>query len=141
MTAETKKRSEPSLNCVDPQNYTDWTILAPWDVFFSDLVLTVHHILTEPTCPSVKIAFEMPERAGTDVLAHGCGDTLEEAIATAVAKAKEKVDMVDPKRCRRGIKRSRVRSTSSPDRSLPRRDTVKRAVANRSWTRARGLVM
>ena len=98
MTAETKKRSEPSLNCVDPQNYTDWTILAPWDVFFSDLVLTVHHIPTEPTCPSVKIAFEMPERAGTDVLAHGCGDTLEEAIATAVAKAKEALPALTEKR-------------------------------------------
>jgi len=98
MTVETKTRAALSLNDVEPQNYADWASLAPWDVFFSDLVLTVHHILTEPTCPSVKIAFEMPERAGTDVLAHGCGNTLEEAIANAVAKAKEVLPVLTEKR-------------------------------------------
>jgi hypothetical protein len=83
---------------VDPNNYAQWADLAPWDVFGSDLVLTVDHILTEPTCPSAKIAFELPERAGTDVVAHCVGDTVEEAIARAVAEAKGKLPGLTEKR-------------------------------------------
>jgi len=98
MAPNKRMRSANKMDEVDPRKYADWARLAPWDVFFSDVVLTVHHILTEPTCPSVKIAFEMPERAGTDVLAHGCGDTLEEAIANAVAKAKDVLPALTEKR-------------------------------------------
>jgi len=83
---------------LDPNNYGEWSRLAPWEVFYSDLVITIHHTLTEPTCPSVKISFELPERAGTDVVAHCFGDTIEEAIARATAVAKERLPGIAEKR-------------------------------------------
>lgn len=83
---------------IDPNNYEDWSSLAPWDVFYSDLVITVHHTLTEPTCPSAKIAFELPDRAGTEVVAHCHGDTIKEAISRVIAEAKERLPMLTEKR-------------------------------------------
>ncbi len=86
------------MNDVNPNDYEEWSSLAPWDVFFSDLELTVHHTLTEPTCPTAKIAFELPERAGTHVVAQCLGNTIEEAIARAVAVAKERLPALTEKR-------------------------------------------
>lgn len=56
---------------------------------YGDWVLTVHHILTEPTCPSASIAPEDwyerngPEFGGFQAMA----DTIEGAVAAAVLSA------------------------------------------------------
>lgn len=86
------------LAAVDPQVYEDWAKLAPWEVFKSDLELTLHHVLTEPTCPTARISFELPDRAGTTHVATASGDTVEEAIARVVEKAREVLPGLTEKR-------------------------------------------
>lgn len=68
-------------------DYELWSKLAPWSKYKSDLILEVSTILTEPVCPSAKIRFELPARAGYDVIAHCHGDTLQEAIDNATVQA------------------------------------------------------
>tara|TARA_Y100000815_G_scaffold71198_1_gene60036 strand:+ start:83 stop:343 length:261 start_codon:yes stop_codon:yes gene_type:complete len=70
-----------------PNDPDIWTTLAPWDKYKSELVLTVHHILTEPVCPQAKIEFEIPQRAGLKTVATASGNTVEEAIALVMKRA------------------------------------------------------
>jgi hypothetical protein len=71
-----------------------WSDLAPYGLFKSDLVLSVHHLLTEPTCPTVTVRFEMPDRARTDIVASAHRDTVEDAIAAVLAEAKIKLPQI-----------------------------------------------
>lgn len=71
-----------------------WARLAPWRLYKSDLILTVSHILTEPTCPTVFVRFEMPERAGIDLISSGSGDTIDEAVAVALERADQKLQVI-----------------------------------------------
>ncbi|MEP3667056.1 MAG: hypothetical protein ABJN42_10030 [Roseibium sp.] len=71
-----------------------WGKLAPYDLFHSDVILTVSHILTEPTCPTVFVRFELPERAGMDVIASANGDTIEASISEALSRAREKLEEI-----------------------------------------------
>lgn len=57
-----------------------------WNKYHSDIVLEVHHILTEPVCPSVKISVE---RTG-EVLAHVVGDSIEDAVGLAMTEIRQK---------------------------------------------------
>ena len=86
-------------------DYGDWTDLAPWDLYGSDLVIRLEHILTEPTCPVATVSFELPERAGIGRVASGSGDTVEEAIQAAVAAAKERLAKLpfEPSHFMRGV--------------------------------------
>lgn len=72
-----------------PSNWTDWEACAPFSVWGSDVVLRLHHVLTEPTCPDAYIEFENPDRTGIKRIASGCGNTIEEAILKAVTQARE----------------------------------------------------
>ena len=64
----------------------DWKEIADltWDKYQSDLSLVVHHILTEPTCPVVTVRFELPDRAGIDIITQVHSDTIEEGIKVAM---------------------------------------------------------
>jgi hypothetical protein len=68
-----------------------WDTLAPWSKYGSDVVLVVHHILTEPAVPTATVRFELPERAGSDVLGHCAADTVEEAVIRAIDAAQTKL--------------------------------------------------
>lgn len=74
-----------------PADTDFWSRMAPHGIFASDLVLTVHHILTEPVCPTATVRFEQPDRAGHDVLACVHRDSVEEAVTAALAVAKVKL--------------------------------------------------
>lgn len=67
-----------------------WCDLAPWDKYKSDVILVVHHILTEPVCPTVEVKFEL-ERCPIQHISSGSGDTVHEAIDDAVRKAVQKL--------------------------------------------------
>lgn len=71
----------------DVTNTEKWGSVAPWEKYKSDLVLEVHHVLTEPTCPTAIVRFEMPERAGKDVISRADCNTVEDAINVALAEA------------------------------------------------------
>lgn len=85
--------------------YGEWSDLAPWGLYGSDLVIRVHHVLTEPTCPVATISFELPKRAGIERVASGLGDTVEEAIQVAVKAAKERLAKLpfEPSHFMRGV--------------------------------------
>jgi hypothetical protein len=68
-----------------------WDTLAPWSKYSSDVVLVVHHILTEPAVPTATVRFELPERAGSNVLGHCAADTVEEAVMGAIDAAQTKL--------------------------------------------------
>jgi hypothetical protein len=68
-----------------------WDTLAPWSKYSSDVVLVVHHILTEPAVPTATVRFELPERAGSGVLGHCAADTVEEAVMGAIDAAQAKL--------------------------------------------------
>jgi hypothetical protein len=68
-----------------------WDTLAPWSKYSSDVVLVVHHILTEPAVPTATVRFELPERAGSNVLGHCAADTVEEAVMGAIDAAQAKL--------------------------------------------------
>jgi hypothetical protein len=72
---------------LDPMKSDEWQRLAPWDKYRSDLTLTVSHTLTEPTCPTATVEFELPERAGKKVIASYHGNTIKEAIDGALLAA------------------------------------------------------
>ncbi|MBO9428637.1 hypothetical protein [Sulfitobacter sp. R18_1] len=76
----------------DATDYDGWSKLAPWDKYKSDLILTVHHVLTEPVCPTASVSFEIPERAGVRRLATCCGDSVEEAVHLALQAARGKLE-------------------------------------------------
>ena len=71
---------------LDPMNADFWQSEAPWELFRSDLVLTVKHTLTEPTCPMATIDFEL-DRAPTRLKISYHGDTVQEAIDGAMRLA------------------------------------------------------
>jgi hypothetical protein len=75
-------------------DYDEWSKLAPWSRFQSDLVLTIHHLLSEPTCPTARISFEIPARAGYETIAVCCGDSVEEAVHLVSQKAKEVLSVI-----------------------------------------------
>lgn len=58
-----------------------------WDRFHSDIILEVSTVLTEPVCPVATIRFELPKRAGMNIIAQCHGNTIDEAIENAVARA------------------------------------------------------
>jgi hypothetical protein len=62
-----------------------------WERFHSDIILEVTTVLTEPVCPTATIRFELPHRAGMDIIAHCIGDTIEQAIDKAVALTFERL--------------------------------------------------
>ena len=62
-----------------------------WERFHSDIILEVTTVLTEPVCPTAIIRFELPQRAGMDIIAHCIGDTIEQAIDKAVALTFERL--------------------------------------------------
>lgn len=72
-------------------DYQYWSDQAPWELFGSEIIIEVHHILTEPVCPTAKVRFENPERTGVDVISRGIGNTIDEAIQDALTKAKVKL--------------------------------------------------
>ena len=67
-------------------NHEFWVDLAPWGKYNSDVIITVDHVLTEPTCPMASVEFEL-DRCGIKSIAYGGGNTFEEAINDAVTKA------------------------------------------------------
>lgn len=68
-----------------------WGILAPYEKYKSDLVLELHHILTEPVCPKAIVRFERPEFSGVNVLSIVVADTAEQAITQAIDEAQTKL--------------------------------------------------
>lgn len=77
----------PSLGSM----YSEFKDLAPWEKYYSDLVLRVDHVLTEPTCPSVSVEFELPERAGYRYVSNISCDDIQNGIIEALEKAKIKL--------------------------------------------------
>lgn len=65
----------------------DWTGKVPYKRENGDLILTVHHILTEPTCPTVSLQWE---NTGERIFRADC-DTLDEGVNAALAWARENV--------------------------------------------------
>ena len=63
-------------------SYIAWSKLFAWDLYKSDLVLRVDHVLTEPTCPSVHLVHE-----ATDIILFSCAsDTIQGGILDVVSK-------------------------------------------------------
>jgi hypothetical protein len=59
--------------------------LYPWKVHHEDLVLEMHHILTEPVCPAVKIYGETSKRK----IAHVCANTMAGSLRKALTDARD----------------------------------------------------
>lgn len=85
----------------DAMTVAAWQALAPWSEFRSDLVLTVTHVLTEPTCPIARVEFEL-ERSGVKLNVACFGNTIQEAVenalksaVNALRKAREKTDATE----------------------------------------------
>ena len=76
----------------DAHNIDKWIKLAPWEKYHSDLELTVHHTLTEPTCPTVSVRFEL-DSAPIKKIATVSGNTVEEAIDLALQIAEKKLEI------------------------------------------------
>lgn len=60
--------------------------LAPWEVWHSDLIITIEHVLTEPTCPTATISFELLNDDKMKRICSGIGNSIEEAIQNAVER-------------------------------------------------------
>jgi hypothetical protein len=65
----------------------DWTYCIPWDSSRGELVLEVHHVLTEPVCPTVSLKWE----TSGEVLCRFDKDTIEQGIDAAINWAKENI--------------------------------------------------
>lgn len=57
----------------------------PWNRARGELLLEVHHILTEPVCPSVRLSWE----TSGERIAGFAANTIEEGIAKAMEKVRE----------------------------------------------------
>lgn len=74
-----------SIETLDAMDTAAWQEAAPWGEFKSDLILTVHHTLTEPTCPTARVEFELKHGGKLNVCCHG--NTIQEAIDAALSAA------------------------------------------------------
>ena len=63
----------------------DWTGKIPYDHEKGDLILRVHHVLTEPTCPTVVLEWEHNE----EIMFRADYDTLDECVTAALAWARK----------------------------------------------------
>lgn len=68
----------------------DWTYDIPWDSERGELILEVHHILTEPVCPTVSLKWE----SSGELLCSFNNDTIEEGIEAAISWAEENIEFV-----------------------------------------------
>ena len=69
-----------------------WADLAPWHKYYSDVIVVVDHVLTEPLCPSATVKFEL-DRCPLKTIASSSGDTIEDAIQSAVTRAVERLSV------------------------------------------------
>ena len=74
----------------------DWSYCIPWDSSRGELVLKVHHVLTEPTCPTVILMWENSK----EVVCRFDKDTIEEGVKCAISWACENIEFkVEGERC------------------------------------------
>jgi hypothetical protein len=64
-------------------DWKEWNDIYPYRKYNEDLVIEMHHVLTEPTCPVVRIKGE----TSGNKIASGSGNTMFEALENAINKA------------------------------------------------------
>lgn len=64
-------------------DYEFWSDLAPWEKYYSDIIIEIDHVLTEPTCPYAIVRFEL-KRCPIGRIASSSGETIEDAVNTAI---------------------------------------------------------
>lgn len=69
-----------------------------WGKTEVDWILSVHHIPTEPVCPSVWLVEETPQEGKEARRYQGFGDTLQEAMQRAFDNAKAALDQSPPQK-------------------------------------------
>ncbi len=86
------RQAEAAFEAVQPylvleDDWSDWEKVFPFAEHREDLEITMHHVLTEPVCPHVKIVGEISQKK----VASGSGDTMAEAINNAMDNARKRL--------------------------------------------------
>jgi hypothetical protein len=92
MKAIFRQQAEAVFDVVQPHvvlddDWSEWEELFPFAEHREDLEITMHHVLTEPVCPHVKIVGEISQKK----VASGSGNTMAVAINDAMDNARKRL--------------------------------------------------